>query len=205
MNYSLSDILHMVGQTLAVPCNVILILLMAVTVIQAGHVVIESIFEFRHQRINCVKIAKEIRGKSREEKCRMIEQSRLYRKEKDILLELLREKDVSEISEDMRRAIAQKLLTEQEAHYAKILNITETVAKLGPMFGLLGTLIPLGPGIVALGHGDTQTLSNSMEMAFDTTIAGISSAAVCSVLSGIRKRWYRRSMENIELLMEGIL
>ena len=33
------------------------------------------------------------------------------------------------------------------------------IAKLGPMFGLLGPLIPLGPGIVALGQGDTVTLS----------------------------------------------
>lgn len=42
-----------------------------------------------------------------------------------------------------------------------------TVAKLGPMFGLLGTLIPLGPGIVALGRSDTAALSQSMaEKAF---------------------------------------
>lgn len=52
------------------------------------------------------------------------------------------------------------------------------IAKLGPMFGLLGTLIPLGPGIVALGQGDTVTLSESMNVAFDTTIAGVISAAV---------------------------
>lgn len=57
------------------------------------------------------------------------------------------------------------------------------IAKLGPMFGLLGTLIPLGPGIVALGQGDTVTLSESMNVAFDTTIAGVISAAVASVIS----------------------
>lgn len=39
------------------------------------------------------------------------------------------------------------------------------------MLGLLGTLIPLGPGIIALGQGDTQTLSTSLLTAFDTTIA----------------------------------
>ena len=83
--------------------------------------------------------------------------------------------------------------------------MTELVVKLGPMFGLMGTLIPLGPGIVALGTGDVQTLSSSMEMAFDTTIAGVISAAVCSVLTGIRKRWYNRNMQNIQLLMESIL
>ena len=119
-----------------------------------------------------------------------------------MLKELIKSDDMSE---DMRQAIAERLLEAQEARYKRILHITELVAKLGPMFGLLGTLIPLGPGIVALGTGDVQTLSNSMEMAFDTTIAGVISAAVCSVLTGIRKRWYNRNMQNIQLIMESLL
>ena len=109
------------------------------------------------------------------------------------------------MEEEMRQALAERLLEEQEARYARILHITELVVKLGPMFGLLGTLIPLGPGIVALGTGDVETLSASLEMAFDTTIAGVISAAVCSVLTGIRKRWYNRSMQNMQLLMESLL
>ena len=109
------------------------------------------------------------------------------------------------MNEDMRQAVAERLLEKQEARYGKILHVTELVAKLGPMFGLLGTLIPLGPGIVALGTGDVETLSVSMEMAFDTTIAGVISAAVCSVLTGVRKRWYNRNMQNIRLIMESLL
>ena len=71
--------------------------------------------------------------------------------------------------------------------------------------GLLGTLIPLGPGIVALGQGDTVTLSESMNVAFDTTIAGVISAAVASVISHIRKRWYNDDMVSLETLMEAVL
>ena len=84
-------------------------------------------------------------------------------------------------------------------------SITDMIAKLGPMFGLLGTLIPLGPGIVALGQGDTVTLSESMNVAFDTTIAGVISAAVASVISHIRKRWYNDDMVSLETLMEAVL
>ena len=62
----------------------------------------------------------------------------------------------------------------------------ELLARLAPMFGLLGTLIPLGPGIIALGQGDTQTLSPSLLTAFDTTIAGLSAAAVCLVVTSLR-------------------
>ena len=75
------------------------------------------------------------------------------------------------------------------------------IAKLGPIFGLLGTLIPLGPGIVALGQGDTITLSQSIMSAFDTTVAGLISAAVAMLISAVRKSWYGKYMSILEALM----
>ena len=74
-----------------------------------------------------------------------------------------------------------------------------------PMFGLLGTLIPLGPGLIALGQGDTKTLSASLLIAFDTTIAGLISGAVAFVITSIRKRWYDSYLVSMETLMEAIL
>jgi biopolymer transport protein ExbB/TolQ len=203
MEYSFVELLHTVGQWLAVPCHVILILLMAATVVQTGHVGVELFFEIRrHGRVNSVALVREMNGKSGEEKRALIENSGLFRREKKMLTDLL---DTEHMEASLRQAIAQKLLAENEAYYGRILHITELVSKLGPMFGLLGTLIPLGPGIVALGVGDIQTLSRSMGMAFDTTIAGVISAAVCSVLSAMRRRWYTGNMGNMELLMEAIL
>ena len=202
MNYSLVDILHTAGQAIRIQCNVVLILLMIISVVQVGHVIVESCFEIRHGKLNSIALAESLYGKDKEEKQRLIEESLLNSQEKQMLRELL---NAENMSEDMRQAVAERLLEAQVARYAKILHVTELVVKLGPMFGLMGTLIPLGPGIVALGTGDVQTLSSSMEMAFDTTIAGVISAAVCSVLTGIRKRWYNRNMQNIQLLMESIL
>ena len=79
------------------------------------------------------------------------------------------------------------------------------MAKIGPMLGLMGTLIPLGPGIIALGQGDTFTLSNSLLIAFDTTVAGLVCALIALVISTIRKIWYRNDMSILETLMECIL
>ena len=202
MNQSLVDILHVAGQAIRIPCNIVLIVLMIVSVVQMGHVFVESWFEIIHVKLNSIALARNLCNKGKEEKLQLIENSLLNGREKAMLKELIKSDDMSE---DMRQAIAERLLEAQEARYKRILHITELVAKLGPMFGLLGTLIPLGPGIVALGTGDVQTLSNSMEMAFDTTIAGVISAAVCSVLTGIRKRWYNRNMQNIQLIMESLL
>ena len=202
MNQSLVDILHVAGQAIRIPCNIVLIVLMIVSVVQMGHVFVESWFEIKHGKLNSIALARNLCNKGKEEKLQLIENSLLNGREKVMLKEMIKSDDMSE---DMRQAIAERLLEAQEARYKRILHITELVAKLGPMFGLLGTLIPLGPGIVALGTGDVQTLSNSMEMAFDTTIAGVISAAVCSVLTGIRKRWYNRNVQNIQLIMESLL
>ena len=81
---------------------------------------------------------------------------------------------------------------------------SELLARLAPMLGLLGTLIPLGPGIIALGQGDTQTLSTSLLTAFDTTIAGLCAAAVCLVVTTLRKRWYGGYMADLETLMDCV-
>lgn len=109
------------------------------------------------------------------------------------------------LSEQALTAYTQELLSQEGAYYSKCLSPTELMAKLGPMFGLLGTLIPLGPGIIALGKGDTAALSASIGVAFDTTIAGLISAAVCFVLSHIRRRWYANYMSKNEAIAECIL
>ena len=132
----------------------------------------------------------------------LIENSGLLRRQKKALLELAESRG---LPKDTLTALAERLLATEEARNARTTSITDMIAKLGPMFGLLGTLIPLGPGIVALGQGDTVTLSESMNVAFDTTIAGVISAAVASVISHIRKRWYNDDMVSLETLMEAVL
>lgn len=102
-------------------------------------------------------------------------------------------------------AIAKKLISNEEAYYQKIRGRTEIVARIAPMFGLMGTLIPLGPGLIALGQGDTQILAQSLLTGFDTTVAGLASAAVCFVISRVRKRWYEGYMVSLESLMTCIM
>ena len=85
-----------------------------------------------------------------------------------------------------------------------MIKFTDLASKLGPMLGLLGTLIPLGPGIIALGQGDTYTLSVSLMTAFDTTVAGLCIAAVCMIVSTIRRRWYAAYMADLETLTSRV-
>ena len=94
---------------------------------------------------------------------------------------------------------------DEEKHYVGRVRVTDLIAKIAPMFGLMGTLIPLAPGLIALGQGDTKTLSDSLLIAFDTTVAGLVSAAVALFISSVRKSWYAEYSSSLEAVMDAVL
>ena len=194
-------VLRIIANALKYPVIIILILLIAFSVFSIGWIIAEAVSERRHMNVSLPKLLDKMRrGDTDLKEC--IESSGLLERQKLILKELLSHPD---FSKDMLLDLSDNLFEKEEAHYDVILKLTQTVAKIGPMTGLLGTLIPLGPGIIALAGGDTYTLSESMLTAFDTTIAGLVSAAVCLVISTIRKRWYDGYMSDLETLIDCVI
>lgn len=126
----------------------------------------------------------------------------LLKRQKKALLEVTAHPELTDLE---RESIAARLLVSEKAAYDNITKLTDLICKIGPMLGLMGTLIPLGPGIIALGQGDTFTLSNSLMVAFDTTITGLVCAAIAMVISTVRKGWYSNDMSVLETLIECVL
>lgn len=199
---TLSDILRAVASSLETPVVLVLLLLMAAALVLLGSLLVEGFTERRHLKVCLPNLLDELRAASAEELPGCIEKSGLLRRQKQALLEVTRH---PALTQDMLEALAIRLLDEEKQRYAKIVRLSDLVAKLGPMFGLLGTLIPLGPGIIALGQGDTFTLSNSLLTAFDTTIAGLICAAFAVVISMIRKSWYANDLSLLETAMECVV
>lgn len=198
----IKQILRTVTSALQVPVIVILLILIALTIVLLGMVIMEYFTERRRMRVRIPELVDDIQGKDMKELLQLIEKSGLLKRQKAALRELIKRAD---LADDTREALARQLLFEEQTHYDKIVKVTDVVARIAPMFGLLGTLIPLGPGIIALGQGDTKTLSSSLLVAFDTTAAGLVSAAVAFVISAIRKRWYDNYMVGLETIMETVL
>ncbi len=71
------------------------------------------------------------------------------------------------------------------------------ITRIAPMLGLMGTLIPLGPGLSALGSGDISILTTAMTVAFDTTIIGLFTGVIGFVLARLRRRWYDSAVMKI--------
>jgi hypothetical protein len=79
---------------------------------------------------------------------------------------------------------------EAERRACRRLDRADLTGRIGPMLGLMGTLIPLGPGLAALGDGDVRILSTAMLVAFDTTVIGLVTGAAGFLLGRLRRRWY---------------
>jgi biopolymer transport protein ExbB/TolQ len=201
MNTNFSDALRALATALQTPVQVILLVLLAVTVVMAGTLVAELFTERLHMKAKLPELLNQIQKRERplEE---IVRDSGLLRRQKAALLTVCAQRELTPLK---RESLAAELLSQERSHYDLRVRITDLVMRLGPMFGLLGTLIPLGPGIIALGRGDTYTLSTSLLTAFDTTIAGLIAAAVATVISTIRKRWYARYMGQLESVTECLL
>lgn len=195
------DILRAIASAMEVPVVIGLILFIAFTLFSIGWWAVEYFRERRHMQVSLPALLDQLCA-AENGVAETIEKSGLLRRQKDALLELTKHPDFDAAT---RESLGANLLEREQSHYGGILKCTDLVSKLAPMLGLMGTLIPLGPGIMALGQGDTYTLSVSLLTAFDTTIAGLIAAAFCLVISTVRRRWYSGYMADLETLMDCVL
>jgi len=105
-------------------------------------------------------------------------------------------------NKDLMGLRVEKLLQECDAEIIKKLEKSRFVAKAGPMFGLMGTLIPMGPALAGLAQGDIQTLSDNLIIAFGTTVVGLMAGVSGHMVAMIRDRWYTKDMSDIEYISE---
>jgi biopolymer transport protein ExbB/TolQ len=95
-----------------------------------------------------------------------------------------------------------KVLNDFEHACKKDLSKSQTIAKLGPILGLMGTLIPMGPALVGLAAGDIASMASNMQVAFSTTVIGLFTGAIGYVIQQIKKRWYTYDVQNLEFIGE---
>jgi biopolymer transport protein ExbB/TolQ len=70
------------------------------------------------------------------------------------------------------------------------------------MFGLAGTLIPLGPGLRAMAEGQPGGLANNLVIAFTTTVIGLAISALSLCIVHVRTRWYESDLALCAALVE---
>jgi len=202
INDYLTVVLHSIAQALMIPVMVALVGLIVFALWCLGSLLAEAVAERRHFRAHIPGLVNDIRAASYDQVETVIQNSQLLFPQKAALQMLCRNLG---LREDELFALAKTEIAAADDRYRKILSRTEQVTKIAPMMGLMCTLIPLGPGILAMGKGEVTLLSQSLLIAFDGTVAGLVAAVVALVVTGIRKRWYRQYMVVLESLATCVL
>ena len=198
----LGDILHVISQGMLAPDVVLLIGLVAYALFTVGSVLFECITERRHFKVVMSLFLTDLMNSTQDSLPSRIADSALLNRQKLALLTVF---DFRMLPEEALVALVRRTIAEQEFRFDRIVQRNATAAKVAPMLGLMGTLIPLGPGIADLGMGNIVGLSGSIVIAFDTTVAGLAAAAVCLVASKIRRSWYENYMNALESAMTTLL
>lgn len=97
-----------------------------------------------------------------------------------------------------------RLMNEVEFEATRRLERTRVLVRVGPMLGLMGTLIPISPALIGLAQGDVQTLSDNLVIAFSTTVVGLLIGGVAYVVSTVRDRLYTQDVSDIEYALERL-
>lgn len=98
--------------------------------------------------------------------------------------------------------LRQRIVSDFEMEAEKDLSTSKTLSKMGPMLGLMGTLIPMGPALVGLSTGDIASMAYNMQVAFATTVIGLFAAGIGYITQSVKHRWYLQDLTNLEFVAE---
>ncbi|HHU96416.1 MAG TPA: hypothetical protein GXX67_04025 [Petrimonas sp.] len=90
------------------------------------------------------------------------------------------------------------LLSEFENKAEKDLSLPRMLSKIGPILGLLGTLIAMSPALVGLSTGDISGMAYNMQVVFATTVVGLVISAVGFVTLQLKQRWYAAELNKLD-------
>jgi biopolymer transport protein ExbB/TolQ len=97
-----------------------------------------------------------------------------------------------------RGTAAEHALVDYELAVQRSLDRTRLLVRAGPAIGLMGTLIPLIPGLAALAGGDVSTLASDLRDAFGATVVGLLVGTVAFALTLARTRMYTEDLAGLE-------
>ncbi len=94
------------------------------------------------------------------------------------------------------------LLSQYEIEASKELSTSRMLTKMGPILGLMGTLIPMGPALVGLATGDIASMAYNMQVAFATTVVGLVVSAIGFLTQQVKERWAIKNIAMLEYVAE---
>lgn len=108
------------------------------------------------------------------------------------------------VAEGADEARVELALNDYELAADKALSTSKVLTKMGPILGLMGTLIPMGPALVGLATGDIASMAYNMQVAFATTVVGLVVSAIGFLTQQVRERWLAANLAMLEYLAQVV-
>jgi biopolymer transport protein ExbB/TolQ len=83
----------------------------------------------------------------------------------------------------------------------KRLEFIRVATRVTPMLGLMATLIPMGPALVALTRNDVAQMGDLLRSAFSSVVLALAAASVCFWIATVRRRWCAEELVAVRRMM----
>jgi biopolymer transport protein ExbB/TolQ len=102
----------------------------------------------------------------------------------------------------------EEALQTEEIRVTSQLDLSRALIRIGPMLGLAGTIIPLGPALQSLLGGNMAEMVGHLVIGFGAVVVGLVMSGIAYLSTLVRERWSRvqlKEMENLcELVIRGL-
>ncbi|MDR1675314.1 MAG: MotA/TolQ/ExbB proton channel family protein [Tannerella sp.] len=95
-------------------------------------------------------------------------------------------------------AYADFLISNFENEAEKDVSLSRILSKMGPVLGLIGTLIAMSPALVGLSTGDIAGMAYNMQVVFATTVVGLVVSAIGLITLQFKQRWYAKEVNSLD-------
>jgi len=189
----LKTFIYLISSSLLYPVLLLLVVLTLVIIVHGGSFFAEWLSRIRLKGASALELPALLKAGA----CKDVVSHRVNRYLRD--LKQARTKD------DDTDTIVENLLQETSLRLWKSMDRLRILVRAAPSLGLIGTLIPMGTGLAALGQGDMTKLTTDLVIAFTTTVVGLAIGTLAFFIYTIRRRWIEEDVKNMELATELIM
>ncbi len=187
---AIAEALARIASSLRIPVLILALLVLLVCALELGRFAIELFSRARAGRSALRDLARQVVANPSQAAVLVARAPSLF--SRDALLEIARALLAGE------QASIEHALADYELAVQRRLDHTRILVRAGPALGLMGTLIPLAPGLAALGHGEVSTLATDLRTAFAATTVGLLVGTVAFALTLTRTRMYTEDLTALE-------
>lgn len=187
---NISQILFLVSDSLLIPDIIVLLVLFVRALFLVGSFYNQYITKYKNER-QLRPILNQLTPERMEEL-----QSALPEKDNSLYIKYLR----AILDRPADDTYADYMITNFENDAEKDVVTSKLLAKVGPVLGLIGTLIAMSPALTGLSQGDISKMASNMQVVFATTVVGLVVSLVGLVTLQFKQRWYAKEVNQLDYI-----